>query len=66
MKFIVPVNRIGYRRLNIEVEAPDRHLAKKLALSMAPDMYFPNEHDAEYGAEGAMEVSSEDTSLQIV
>jgi len=50
-KFEVPVTRIGYKHLVIEVDADDRETAEKKALEEAPSRDFGSERDYEYQIE---------------
>jgi hypothetical protein len=50
MKFVVPILRVGYRQLDIEVEAKNPDEAAASAEDKAGNMDFPAEHHYEYKA----------------
>lgn len=50
----VSVTRTAYRSTIIPVEAESTEEAVRKALAVAGDIEFPEEHDAEYSAEGVL------------
>ena len=50
MRYRVPVCRIGYRQMNVEIEADTPEAARARAEDLAGSLEFPSEHASDYEA----------------